>query len=73
MVKEVTIKNIKQIQQVVAMASTCADDIGVHDAEGKIADAKSILGMLALDLSAPVKLVSEDSELIEKVSSALEQ
>lgn len=73
MVKTITIKNIKQIQRVVAMASMSAQDIGVHDADGKIADAKSILGMLALDLSTPVNLVSEDEGLLDKVSGALEQ
>ncbi len=41
-------------------AAKCYNDVGVHDMKGSIADAKSILGMMSLDYSNPVKIVCED-------------
>ncbi len=38
---------------------------------GSIADAKSILGMMSLDFSHPVKLVSEDERDLNRVYKAL--
>ena len=47
------------------------DDIGVHDAKGSIADAKSILGLMSLDYTKPVMLVSENERELEHVFNAI--
>lgn len=67
MVKEVKIKSLAQVEQIVNLASMNSDDIGVHDRSGAIADAKSILGLMSLNYSEPVLLVSENERLLNKV------
>lgn len=58
MIQQVKIRDMKQINALVRAAGALPNDVGVHDANGDIADAKSILGMLRLDYSRPVKVVS---------------
>lgn len=73
MMKQIDIHSFKDVQKVVAAAAVCLDDIGVHDARGAIADAKSILGLMSLDYSAPVHVVSENERELEHVVRALHQ
>lgn len=49
------------------LAMQSSRDIGVHTTDGKIADAKSILGLMALDYNKPVKVVTEDSHFIKQI------
>ena len=71
MIKQITISNFKEVQKVVSAASGFLSDIGVHDMRGSIADAKSILGMMSLDFSHPVELVSENERDLNRVYKAL--
>ena len=71
MVKRVMISNFTQVKNMMTAASGCPMDIGVHDAQGSIADAKSILGLMSLDYTHPVLLVSEDAQALEQVYSAI--
>ncbi len=71
MIKQIQISNFKEVQKVVSAASGCLSDIGVHDMRGSIADAKSILGMMSLDFSHPVELVSENERDLNRVYKAL--
>lgn len=71
MVKLVKITNFADVTAVTKAASQCFDEIGVHDIKGSIADAKSILGLMSLDYSEPVKLVSENEKELEAVASVL--
>lgn len=71
MVKQVKISSFNEVKSIVAAATLCMDQIGVHDQQGSIADAKSILGMMSLDYTKPVLLVSENPEELEKVYAAL--
>ena len=73
MIKQITISNFKEVQKVVSAASGCLSDIGVHDMRGSIADAKSILGMMSLDYSHPVKIVCENEHDLNSVVNALKQ
>ena len=73
MIKEVKIGSFKEVREVVAAAAACVDDIGVHDARGAIADAKSILGLMSLDYKAPVLLVSENERELNMVYKAIAQ
>ena len=46
-------------------------DIGVHDDFGAIADAKSIMGLLHLDYSKPVRVVCESENELRRVCRPL--
>ena len=71
MIKQIQISNFKEVQKIVSAASGGLSDIGVHDMRGSIADAKSILGMINLDFSHPVELVSENERDLNRVYKAL--
>ena len=71
MVKQIKISNFNEVKNIMNAASRCYNDIGVHDAKGSIADAKRILGLMSLDYTHPVLLVSEDEEELERVYKAL--
>lgn len=51
MVKQVKISSFTEVKNIMNAASGCYDDIGVHDAKGSIADAKSF---------GPVSLVTRN-------------
>jgi len=71
MVKQVKISNFAEVKNMMSAATACQDEIGVHDMKGSIADAKSILGLMSLDYSHPVMLVSENERELEHVLKAL--
>lgn len=72
MIKQIKISNFNEVKSIMAAATNCANDIGVHDAKGSIADAKSILGLMSLDYTHPVLLVSENQKELETVYRALQ-
>lgn len=71
MMKQIDIRCFKDVQKIAAAATVCIDEIGVADARGAIADAKSILGLMSLDYSAPVHVVSENEKELEHVVRAV--
>ena len=71
MVRQVKVSNFSEVQGIVSAAAKCYNEVGVHDMKGSIADAKSILGMMSLDYSRPVKSVCEDERELDWVVSAL--
>ena len=73
MVRQVKVSNFAEVQGIVSAAAKCYNEVGVHDMKGSIADAKSILGMMSLDYSHPVKIVCEDEHDLDCVMSALRQ
>ena len=73
MVRQVKVSNFAEVQGIMSAAAKCYNEVGVHDVKGSIADAKSILGMMSLDFSHPVKIVCEDENALNRVVSALEQ
>ena len=75
MVREVIIDSFKQIRALQRTASQYNVSIGIHDANGSIDDAKSILGLMRLDYSRPVKIVvnDEDSCLLNILTRCLSE
>lgn len=67
MVMSINLKSAEDLREFMNLAWECPEDIGVHDPEGRIADAKSILGLIALDYSKPVMVVSEDEKIFKKI------
>lgn len=73
MMKQIKVSNFAEVQGIVSAAAECYNEVGVHDIKGSIADAKSILGMMSLDYSHPVKIVCEDEHDLACVVKALRQ
>ena len=71
MVRQVKVSNFTEVKGIVSAAAKCYNEVGVHDMKGSIADAKSILGMMNLDFSHPVELVSENERDLNRVYKAL--
>lgn len=63
MYREVLIDSFQKIRALQSTACQYNTNIGVHDANGSIADAKSILGLMSLDYSKPVRIVVEDDDI----------
>ena len=70
-VRQVKVSNFAEVQGIVSAAAKCYNEVGVHDMKGSIADAKSILGLMSLDYTKPVMLVSENPNELEHVYNAL--
>ena len=73
MVRQVKVSSFSEVQGIVSAAAKCNNEVGVHDMRGSIADAKSILGMMSLDYSHPVKIVCEDEGDMSRIISAIKQ
>ena len=73
MVRQVKVSNFTEVQGIVSAAAKCYNEFGVHDMKGSIADAKSILGIMSLDYSRPVKIVCEDEKDLDRVIRAVKQ
>ena len=71
MVKQIKISNFTEVKNIMNAATHCVDEIGVHDGKGSIADAKSILGLMSLDYTHPVMLVSENEKELQRVYEAI--
>lgn len=67
MITKIKLNSAMDLREFMNLAWECADDIGVHTPNGQIADAKSILGLIALDYSEPVMVVTEDSAFPQKI------
>ena len=68
MVAFIKLESAEDLKTFMNMAWNCQDDVGVHTTDGKIADAKSVLGLMALDYSKPVQVVTENSKFIESLA-----
>jgi len=67
MIRQIKISNFEQVKNILHAAEGCRDAIGVHDERGSAADARSILGLMSLDYSRPVILVSENESELRRV------
>lgn len=67
MIKQVMLHSAEDLREFMFMAMQSVEDIGVHTVDDKIADAKSVLGLMALDYSKPVKVVTEDARFLKQI------
>lgn len=68
MVKDINLHSAEDLRQFMYLAMQSSEEIGVHTTDGKIADAKSILGLMALDYTKPVKVVTEDTHFLKQIA-----
>ena len=69
MIKKIKLNLADELRRFMELAWECPDDVGVHTANGQIADAKSILGLIALDYSAPVMVVTDNESFLKKLDN----
>lgn len=67
MVKRIKLDTANDLKHFMHLAWNCPKDVGVHTDDGKIADAKSILGLMALDYTKPVMVVTEDEKFFKLI------
>jgi len=60
---------INELQQVQKLAEHCPDPVAFHSPDSSIRiDAKSYIGIYALDFTQPVLVVSENEEFHKKIA-----
>ncbi len=69
--KLITISNFSEVKNIVNVAQQQDYVVGVQDTKGAIANAQSILGLMSLDYSSPVTLVSDNEAALEGIAKAL--
>lgn len=68
MVMKITLTSAEDLREFMNLAWECPDDVGVHTQDDKIADAKSVLGLMALDYTQPVKVVTENEHFLKRLA-----
>ena len=70
------IYNITELQKLQALATKCKEDVTITSEDGTVkVDAKSFIGLFALDFTKPVLVVTQDEQYhraIENVGDTLE-
>ncbi|MGN0981239.1 MAG: hypothetical protein ACI4PT_13025 [Candidatus Avoscillospira sp.] len=62
--------NIEELQKIQYLATQCQDEVGLHSEDGSvIVDAKSFIGLFALDFSKPVLVVSENLAFHKRIAN----
>lgn len=60
--------NIDELQKLQALANRCPDAVGLHSEDSSIiVDAKSFVGLFALDFTKPVLVVSENMDFHKRI------
>ncbi|WP_343207827.1 hypothetical protein [Anaerolentibacter hominis] len=68
MITKKLFKTINELQEVQRLATHCPDDVAFHSLDSQIIiDAKSYIGMYALDFSQPVLVVSENENFHKQI------
>lgn len=63
------IHNIEELQKIQALANRTREPVGIHNEDSTvIVDAKSFIGLFALDFTKPVLVVSEDMNFHRKIA-----
>ena len=65
---KILIGTLENAKEVVKICSLCKEDVLIHSGR-YIVDAKSILGVLSLDLSVPAEVESKCSDIFVKLQA----
>ncbi len=70
------IYNITELQKLQALATKCKEDVTITSEDGSVTvDAKSFIGLFALDFTQPVLVISDSADYhraIERIGETLE-
>lgn len=72
MVKHIKLNTAEDLREFMNIAWKCPNDVGVHTIDNKIADAKSVLGLMSLDYTKPVRVVTEDTSFFRNIGKWLQ-
>ena len=76
MVTKKRIYNITELQKLQALATKCKDDVALKSEDGSVTvDAKSFIGLFALDFTKPVLVVTDNADYhkaIERIGETME-
>ena len=67
MYRLIKLEEANDLRDFMNLACKCKNDVGVHTDENLIAEAKSILGLMAVVYLYPVKVVTEDVNFLKKL------
>ena len=67
MIRYIKLNTSNDLRDFMHLACASPMDIGVPTMDNQIADGKSVLGLMAIDYSNPVKVVSEDEEFMKQL------
>lgn len=68
MVSKKLFNSIEELQKVQYLATQCLEDVGLSSADGLVmVDAKSFIGMYALDFKQPIWVSCEDPEFHKRI------
>lgn len=69
MVTKKRFHNIEELQKIQALANRSRESVGLHSEDSSvIVDAKSFIGLFALDFTKPVLVVSEDMNFHKRIA-----
>jgi phosphotransferase system HPr-like phosphotransfer protein len=63
----VKLNTAEDLRKFMNIAWECEDDIGVHGSNDQIADAKSILGLISMDYTQPILVVTDSEQFIKNI------
>ena len=70
MVTKKRIHNIEELQKIQALANRTSEPVGIHNEDSTIiVDAKSFIGLFALDFTKPILIVTEDMNFHRKIAN----
>ena len=72
MIKKLNIKGLEDVKRINQVASNCNYDVWLHS-KSTMVDAKSILGLLALDFNDQINIVVEDNVNSKKLFNELSE
>ena len=67
MYRLIKLTEANDLRDFMTLACKCRSDVGEPTDQNQLADAKSILGLMALDYNEPVKVVTEDEAFLKKL------
>ena len=70
MVTKKRIHNIDELHKIQALANRTSEPVGIHNEDSTIiVDAKSFIGLFALDFTKPILIVTEDMNFHRKIAN----
>ena len=67
MTRKIRLTMANDLKEFMELATFSDYDIGVHTSAHQVADAKSILGLMALDYDDPLIIATEDEAFLKKL------
>lgn len=69
MITKKRLHNIEELQKIQALANRCKEPVALHSEDGNIiVDAKSFIGLFALDFTKPVLVVTESMDYHKRIA-----